>query len=314
MLALPSTAEPLFLSFSVAFTRPTFPRIVPLAVGAILTMGRRTVTAVLRTTGRPAPGHSRTHHRVFSRAAWLLWPLGKVIAAAILDLILPDEPVLVPMDDTTAQHRGKKVYGKGCHHDAVRSTHTPVVWRGGHRWVVLAISVKFPFASRRWALPVLAALYRPKELDEAEGRGRQTAPEPARHLMAVLIYWFPDRRFVFLGDGGYAAHDLARFCHRHRRHATPRWSAASTATRISMDCRNLDRSEAPGGLGPKAPGFRPRRTWFGEAAARRPPSVGRADRNAASNGSAARDTATRPAQDCSPPVGLRPRSPGHPSR
>ena len=31
----------------------------------------------------------------------------------------PEEPVLVPMDDTTAQHRGKCVYGKGCHHDAV---------------------------------------------------------------------------------------------------------------------------------------------------------------------------------------------------
>ena len=40
--------------------------------------------------------------------------------------------------------------------------------------------------------------------------------------MAVLIHWFPQRRFVFLGDGGYASHDLARFCARHRRHATQR--------------------------------------------------------------------------------------------
>jgi hypothetical protein len=36
----------------------------------------------------------------------------------------------------------------------------------------------------------------------------------------VLIHWFPQREFVFLGDGGYASHELARFCHRHRRHAT----------------------------------------------------------------------------------------------
>ncbi|MGB2820845.1 MAG: transposase [Phycisphaerae bacterium] len=208
------------MSLSVAFTQPTFQRIVPLAVGAILTMGRRTVTAVLRTLGGLAPGDPSTYHRVFSRAAWSLWPLGKVLAAAILELIPPDEPVLVPMDDTTAQHRGKKVYGKGCHHDAVRSSHTHVVWRWGHRWVVLAISVKFPFTSRRWALPVLAALYRPNELNEAQGRRHQTAPELARHLMAVLIHWFPERRFVFLGDGGYASHELARFCHRHRRHAT----------------------------------------------------------------------------------------------
>jgi hypothetical protein len=219
MLALPSAAEPLFMSLSVAFTQPTFQRIVSLAVGAILTIGSRTVTAILRTLGGLVRGDPSTYHRLFSRAAWSLWPLAKVLATAILELIPPDEPVLAPMDDTTTQHRGKKVYGKGCHHDAVRSSHTHVVWRWGHRWVVLAISVKFPFTSRRWALPVLAALYRPRELNENEGRRHQTAPELARHLMAVLIHWFPQRRFVFLGDGGYASHELARFCHRHRRHA-----------------------------------------------------------------------------------------------
>lgn len=166
------------------------------------------------------PGHSSTYHRVFSRAVWSLWPLGKLLAWAILRHIPPDQPVLVPMDDTTAQHRSKKVYGKGCHHDAVRSSHTHMVWRWGHRWVVLAISVKFPFTSRRWALPVLVALYRPKELNQAEGRRHKTAPDLARQLMAVLIHWFPKRKFVFLGDGGYASHELARFSYRHRHHAT----------------------------------------------------------------------------------------------
>jgi hypothetical protein len=124
------------------------------------------------------------------------------------------------MDDTTAQHRGKHVYGKGCHHDAVRSAHNHVVFRWGHRWVVLAISVKFSFTSRHWALPVLATLYRPESLNGAEGRRHKTAPHLARQLMAVLIHWFPERKFVFLGDGGYASHDLAKFCYRHRRHAT----------------------------------------------------------------------------------------------
>jgi hypothetical protein len=219
MLPLPSAAEPLFLKLSVAFTRPTFQRILFLSVGAILAMGRRTVTAVLWTMRGVVRGHSSTYHRVFSRAPWSLWPLAKVLASAILHMIPANEPVLVPMDDTTAQHRGKHVYGKGCHHDAVRSSHTHLVWRWGHRWVVLAISVKLPFTWRRWALPVLVALYRPKELDLAEGRRHKTAPELARQLMAALIHWFPERKFVFLGDGGYASHELARFCHRHRRHA-----------------------------------------------------------------------------------------------
>ena len=220
MLSLPSAAEPLLMSLSVAFTQPTFQRMIPLVVGAILTMGRHTVTGVLWTMRGVLGGHPSTYHRVFSRAAWSPWPLGKVLASAILRLIPENEPVLVPMDDTTAQHRGKKVYGKGCHHDAVRSSHTHIVWRWGHRWVVLAISVKLPFTWRRWALPVLAALYRPKELNQAEGRRHKPAPFLARQLMAVLIHWFPQRKFVFLGDGGYASHELAAFCHRHRRHAT----------------------------------------------------------------------------------------------
>jgi hypothetical protein len=220
MLSIPSAARSIFMSFSVAFTQPTFERVVPLTIGAILAVGRRTVTAILWTMRGVVTGHPSTYHRVFSRAVWSLWPLGKVVAGAILHQIPPDEPVLVPMDDTTAQHRGKHVYGKGCHHDAVRSAHNHVVFRWGHRWVVLAISVQFPFTLRRWALPVLAALYRPESLNRAEARRHKTAPHLARQLMAVLIHWFPERKFVFLGDGGYASHDLAQFCYRHRRHAT----------------------------------------------------------------------------------------------
>jgi hypothetical protein len=220
MLSLPSAAEPLLMSFSIAFTEPTFQRIISLTIGAILTMGRRTVTGVLWTMRGVITGHPSSYHRVFSRACWSLWPLAKVLATAVLRFVPIEEPVLVAMDDTTCQHRGKHVYGKGCHHDAVRSAHKHVVFRWGHRWVVLTVSVKFPFTSRRWALPVLCALYRPEELNRGEGRRHKTPAHLARQLMAVLIHWFPQRKFVFLGDGGYASHELASFCHRHRRHAT----------------------------------------------------------------------------------------------
>jgi len=49
MLTIPSAAEEPFVQFSPGFTKPTFERIVPLAVGAIITMSRRTVTTILRT-------------------------------------------------------------------------------------------------------------------------------------------------------------------------------------------------------------------------------------------------------------------------
>src|SRR5205823_3892453 len=117
--------------------------------------------------------------------------------------------------------KGRNVYGKGRHRDALRSTHSHTVWVWGHKWVVLAVLVRFPFAPRRrWALPVLAALYRPEGLNQKEGRRHKTPADLARQLMAVLVHWFPARRFILLGDGGFASHDLARFCHRHRRRVT----------------------------------------------------------------------------------------------
>ena len=217
-MSLPRVAEPILVAFSIAFTEPTFQRFFVLLVGGILTSGRRTITRVLWTIGELAPGHFTSYHRVFSRAPWSLWKLGRVLARLLVERV-PDGWVVVGIDATVAGHKGKNVYGKGCHHDAVRSTHSHVVWKWGHKWVVLAVVVKFPFARRPWALPVLCALYRPQDLNRAEGRRHKTPPELARGLMAALMRWFPERTFVFLGDGGYASHDLASFCHRHRRRA-----------------------------------------------------------------------------------------------
>jgi hypothetical protein len=221
-LTLPKAAEPLLSRFSIAFTKPTFQRAMLLFVGFVLTRGRQTVTRVLWTTrtlwaGR---GHFSDYHRVFSHARWSLWLLGKVLAAMVLELVPPGQRVICAVDDTAAQHRGQHVYGKGRHRDACRSTRTFKAWLWGHRWVVLAINVKFPFASRAWSLPVLAALYRTKKTNEQEGRRHKPAIRLARPLIAALLHWFPERRFILLGDGGYASHGLARFCHRHRRRLT----------------------------------------------------------------------------------------------
>jgi hypothetical protein len=216
MINLPGVAEPLLMSFTVAFTEPTFQRSLVLLVGAILAKGRRTITSLLWNVGDLAAGDPTDYHRVFSRAPWSLGKLGRVLAIAVIELAALDDWIRVVVDCTVAEHKGKKVYGKGCHHDAVRSTDTHTAYRWGHRWVTLAVVVRFPFCSRPWALPVLAALYRPEELNKKEGRRHKTPIQLAQGLMAILLHWFPQHKFVLLGDGGYASHDLARFCHRHR--------------------------------------------------------------------------------------------------
>jgi DDE superfamily endonuclease len=220
MLALPSAAEPLLSRFSVGFTKPTFPRAMALFVGIVLAFGRRTITHVLAITPNLWNGHFSDYHRVFSRARWLQWELAYVLAAMVLEQVPAHLPVVMSVDDTAVSHRGKHVYGKGRHRDACRSTKTFKAWLWGHRWIVLAINVKFPFATRPWALPVLVALYRTKRTNQEEGHRHRTAIELARPLVAKLMRWFPQRQFILLGDGGYASHGLARFCHDHRRQLT----------------------------------------------------------------------------------------------
>lgn len=217
MTSIPSAIMPLLLSFSCAFTQPTFQRWVSLSLAAILTVGRRTVSNILRTVGVLASGHPSSYHRVFSKRCWSSWTIARALAGFILTYLIPQGVVPLAGDDTVEQHKGKKVFAKARHRDPVRSTHTYTAFIWGHKWVVLAILVKFPFASRPWALPVLVALYRSKEWNRKHHRRHRTPSQLMRQLLAVLTRWFPNRKFTFAGDGGYGTHELARFAHRRRR-------------------------------------------------------------------------------------------------
>ena len=249
MLVIPPFAQPLLDQFAPVFYQPTYQRFLVLLVAAILTTGRRTVSNLLRSASGLAPGDPSSYHRVFSKRRWSTPQLARLLAKFLLDHYVADGPVFLAGDDTVDEHRGAKVHGKGCHRDPVRSTHSFTAYRWGHKWVVVTILVKFPFATRAWALPVLVALYRSADKAEAKSptktkrkkvkdktkakakqRARRQAQGPTskprhktpsellRQLLAVLIHWFPDRQFVFAGDGGYGTHALARFAYRHQRH------------------------------------------------------------------------------------------------
>jgi len=167
---LPKPARALFDPLAPAFRQPTHHRFVLLAVAAILTLGGRTICNLLRCLGVLAPGHPSSYHRIFSRTPWRPWELARRFTATVLSRFAPQGVIELAGDDTVAEHPGPKVYGKGCHRDPVRSTHSFTAFRWGHKWVVLALLVRFPFTTRRWALPLLMALYRSAEEDRREGR------------------------------------------------------------------------------------------------------------------------------------------------
>jgi hypothetical protein len=77
---------------------------------------------------------------------------------------------------------------------------------------VLAVLVRFPFSTRRWALSVLVDLYRAPELNRAEGRPHGTPAQLMCRLLRPLLSRFPGRAFVFVGDSEFGTHEVARFC------------------------------------------------------------------------------------------------------
>jgi hypothetical protein len=220
-MILPADPGPLPAALAPVFAQPTYDRSLTLAAAAILTTGRRTVANVLRTVGDLAPGHRTSYQRVLSSARWSGLELGCALTRLLLDHLVPDGPVHLVGDDTVDGHPGPKVYGKGRHRDPTRSTHAHTAWRYGHRWVVLAVLVRFPLAARPWALPVLVGLYRTPALDRAEGRRHKTPAQLLCRLVRVLLLRFPDRTFGRAGDSSYGTHEVARFCHRHRERLTP---------------------------------------------------------------------------------------------
>jgi hypothetical protein len=219
-MILPPEAGDLVRSLLPTFTQPTAQRFLTLLVAAVLTPGRRTTANLLRTLRHLAPGHPTDYRRVLSRAPWSGVRVGCALTRFLLDHMVPDGPVYLVGDDTVDGHPGPHVYGKARHRDPVRSSHAFTAWRYGHKWVVLAVLVRFPFATRRWALPVLVDLYRTPDLDRAEGRRHKTPARLLCRLLRLLLIRFPDRAFVFAGDSGYGTHAVARFCHRHRSRLT----------------------------------------------------------------------------------------------
>jgi hypothetical protein len=214
MSIIPTEAALLLPEFAPVFTQPTYRRFMILLLGTILTTGRRTVANVLRTVGDVAHGAPSSFHRVLSSTRWSGLQLACVLARFIVRHFYPEGVILLAGDDTVDEHRGKKVYGKSRHRDAVRSSHSYTAHRYGHKWVVLAILVKFPFATRYWALPVLVTLYRSPKDNKARGRQHKTPVELMRLMLRLLLRWFPDRQFQFAGDGGFGTHQLARFAHQ----------------------------------------------------------------------------------------------------
>lgn len=193
-----------------ALTRPGYCNALVVFVGWVLSTGQHAVTQALVATDVACRRHHERFHRFFSRGTWSPDALGRLLFLRILSWVPAGAAIQVALDDTLTPKKGPHVFGLGCHLDAVRSTRRVRVFCFGHVWVVLSVVVRFPFARRPWAIPVLFRLYRNQKECLAKGDAYRKRTELGRELVDVVAQWAEGRRLFLAADSGYCNDTLLR--------------------------------------------------------------------------------------------------------
>ena len=158
MPTLPSDYLTLIQTFAPLFSNSIWVHAQVLLVGAMLTTGKRTVTAGLRIMGLSTDVHFQNYHRVLNRAAWSSRQASYLLLGLLIAAFAPTGPVLIGLDDTIERRRGEKIKAKGIYRDPVRSSHSHFVKASGLRWLSMMLLVPIPWAQHVWALPFLTVL------------------------------------------------------------------------------------------------------------------------------------------------------------
>jgi hypothetical protein len=208
MLCVPSSLNELLLLFAPCFTKPTFQSFRAMVVGQIAQTRLRCVTGMLTGARLSEIWHHARAHRFFSHARWCVDELGLRVAELIVERLLdPEEPLVVPVDDSLLRRRGRKIFGCFWHHDATANSNKgAVAW--GNNWVTAGINVKLPFLERTVCLLVLFRLWRPRRKEIPKGKPdpeRPSKPQLAREIACLLAARFPERIIHLVGDAAYAS-------------------------------------------------------------------------------------------------------------
>jgi DDE superfamily endonuclease len=203
---IPSLAA-LVQDLAPVFTEPTLRTHTELLLGWLMCLGRHTEYRVFeaidasRVASRAQRHPFDRFYNFFSRSAWTVKKLGHELLISIVTRLHLTGVLYLIVDDTLLHKRGKHVYGLGWFRDAVASTAKRVATASGNNWVVLALAIPIPKTSIILALPLLARLH-------VVGKGQPSPPDLAKAMLLEVLGWYPDFRFVLVGDGGYSAAKL----------------------------------------------------------------------------------------------------------
>src|SRR5438876_7957128 len=135
MPTLPVALLSLIVEFQPFFSKSVWENAQTLLLGAILAIGKRTVTACLRIMGRSADPHFQNYHRVLNRASWPVLALSRVLLLLLVKTFAPAGELIFGIDETIERRRGEQITARGIYRDPVRSSKSHFVKASGLRWL-----------------------------------------------------------------------------------------------------------------------------------------------------------------------------------
>ena len=204
MPTLPAEYLNILAVFAPLFSHCLWAHVQVLVVGAILTPGQRTVTAILRIMGLSHEPHFQTYHRVLNRAVWSSWEVSRVLLLLLVKTFAARGPIIVGIDDTIERRWGAKIKARGIYRDPVRSSHSHLVKASGLRWLSLMLLVPIPWANRVWALPFLTVLAPSERYYQGKKRAHKKLTDWAQQALLQVRRWLPRRDLVIVADSSFA--------------------------------------------------------------------------------------------------------------
>jgi hypothetical protein len=205
MWSVVPTLDVVLQGIAVVFTQPSFETQREVLLGWVMCLGRRTEFRVFEALTGSRVSRNVRHpfdrfYNFFSRSAWSVKELARQVAVQLVVELTPRGELRLVVDGTLLHKLGKLVWGIGWFHDPVASTKKRVATRQGNKWVVMGLVVPIPGTKKVFCLPIHAALQK--------SGGKSGEAELAREMLRDVLEWFPDRKLLLVGDGGYSSKNL----------------------------------------------------------------------------------------------------------
>jgi hypothetical protein len=208
MLTLPDEYCTLIAAFAPIFSKRIWRPAQVLLTGAILALGKRTVTSVLRVMGLSDDKHFQNYHRVLNRAVWSSLAASQILLGLVVIAFVPLGAIVMGLDDTIERRWGVKIKARGIYRDPVRSSQSHMVKASGLRWLSLMLLAPIPWAKRVWALPFLTALAPSERYYRGKRRAHKTLTDWGRQMLLQVRRWLPQRKLVVVADASFAVIEL----------------------------------------------------------------------------------------------------------